>query len=635
MKSPFKSGRWAYVTFGALSLLVFGVLVWATAVSLRLDHGKRIEATQKSHRNRVRLAINRMESWANPILFSEFRRGYADYAPVVVPNEVRLVTGEMLAPGSVVQLSSLLTRPMQYDWMLLHFQVSPDGVFGSPQIPPIFARAWPGVLDDATILGWARYEARLAGLAYAFSIDDLAESYDTKRRQLFNPDAPVVARNHSDEATNRSTPTATILRTTAVRRENYEWRRSLIHRLQPLQTPRLVCAHEQVAVANINALPAREEAIANQDEDSLIGIRYENMVPLWIKLAGHASKDIMFLRALDANGARVFQGFVVDWPTFRGELLAQVSDLFPEAGIDIIDSPSDSPDDTVFSLFPARFQANAPDLAIASMAWNDTHWFLLLGWCGSIVLLVTLGLSLRSMLRLSERRSQFAYAVTHELRTPLTTFQLYTDMLANGLVPEKDRQDYLDTLNQESLRLSGLVSGVLEHSRIESESVPVSKDWVALSEILEDVRQAHEAQCVRANVQLRVSDADPRVMLSTDRQLTVQILGNLIDNARKYGRNGEASSVDVSATMNGSHCAIEVADHGPGVPTRLRSAIFKPYERGDQDAATVTGGIGLGLALSRSWAKLLGGQLELVSTGKEKGARFRLTLEATHAPESD
>jgi len=65
-----KSGRWAYITFGALCLLVVGILIWATEVSLRLDQKQQTDALQKAHENRVRLAINQMESWANPILFS-------------------------------------------------------------------------------------------------------------------------------------------------------------------------------------------------------------------------------------------------------------------------------------------------------------------------------------------------------------------------------------------------------------------------------------------------------------------------------------------------------------------------------------------------------------------------------------
>lgn len=627
-----KSGRWAYGSFAAICLLVVGVLAWATGVSLRLEQKQRTEEQHKAYENSVRLAINQMESWANPILFSEYRRDYADYAPIFVPNEVRLRSGETLAPGAVVQLSSLLTQSLRHDWFLLHFQVSPEGVFSSPQIPPLFARNWPGVSSDADYPEWETYETRLAALAYSFARGDLVRDYEEKRGQLPLPDESLAMVD--GDATVASSLSDKTARKMPVRCESYQRRRYMVHKLQSQQTPRTVCAPEQVATAHLTTFHIHEVAVANEDEDTLIGISYENMVPLWTKLPGRETQDLMFLRALDANGDRVLQGFIVDWPQFKTELLAQVTDLFPKADMEIIDGTDESPDDTVLSLVPARFVPNEPEIAIAGMVWSDTHWFILFGWCGSAVLLSTLGLGLRSMLRLSERRSQFAYAVTHELRTPLTTFQLYTDMLANGLVADESRQEYLETLNDESRRLSGLVSGVLEHSRIESESVPVSKEPVPVAEILREVRDAMEPACAKSGATLSIEDKTPDTQVVTDRQLTVQIIGNLIDNACKYGRNGESAQVSVKTNVSEGRCAIEVSDQGPGVPTRLRNAIFKPYQRGDQHASTITGGIGLGLALSRSWAKLLGGQLELVPSEnnlaqRNQGARFRLTLEAT------
>ncbi len=629
-----KSGRWAYITFGALCLLVVGILTWATVVSLHLDQKQQSESQQKAHDNRVRLAINQMESWANPILFSEFRRDYADYSAIYVPDEIRLKSGEMLAPATFVQLSSLLTQPSRYDWFLLYFQMSPEGGFGSPQIPPDFARHWPGAFDESNALDWIKYESRLISLAYTFARNELTQVYDAKRGLLGDSNGAGEENGDGDESGAGDEPSSATLATSEVSRPyvrdgtDYHWRRRNVRKLQRLQTPRIVCTPEQVAAANLTDMSAQEVADANEDEDSVVGIRYENMVPLWTELAGRTTKDLMFLRGLDVGGARVFQGFIIDWPRFRSELLAQVSDLFPSAQIEILEDVEESPDDAILSLLPARFVPNTPQVAHAGTRWNHTHSFLLMGWCGSILLLIAIGIGLRSMLHLSERRSQFAYAVTHELRTPLTTFQLYTDMLANGLVADSSRQEYLETLNQESRRLSGLVSGVLEHSRIENGSVPVSKDWVPVSEILEEVRSAQEPWATKSGAQLTFANNAPDMCVLTDSRLTVQILGNLIDNACKYGRNGESAQVTVTGRLFEGKCAFEVTDQGPGVPSRLRSTIFKPYQRGAQHATTVTGGIGLGLALSRSWAKMLGGQLELVASAKGNGARFRLTLES-------
>ncbi|MEZ6083523.1 MAG: HAMP domain-containing sensor histidine kinase [Phycisphaerae bacterium] len=626
-----KSGRWAYITFGALCLLVVGILIWATEVSLRLDQKQQTDALQKAHENRVRLAINQMVSWANPILFSEFRRDYNDYSPIYFPDEVRVRTGEVLRPDTYVQLSSLLTQPVRYDWFLLYFQMSPEGMLGSPQIAPEFARNWPGAFDESDFREWIIYERRLLSLAFTFAREDVAAEYDEKRGRLVDPNDPTDDGEELNDAKSVQLASAEQHPSTIKDGADYMWRRENVRRLQRLQTPRVVCTSEQVATANLTDVATQEIVDANDNEENVVGIRYENMVPLWTELSGRTTKDLMFLRALDVGGARVFQGFVVDWPRFSDELLAQVRDLFPNAELEIIDETNESPDDTTLSLIPARFNPNTSNIAVAGLAWNHTHSFLLMGWGGAIFLLIALGLGLRSMLQLSERRTQFAYAVTHELRTPLTTFQLYTDMLANGLVEESSRQEYLETLNQESRRLSGLVSGVLEHSRIESGSVPVSKELVPVSEILNEVREAQEAWCTKSGAKLTFENNSPDLSILTDRRLTVQILGNLIDNACKYGRNGDAAQVAVTSRLIEGKCALEVTDNGPGIPARLRSSIFKPYQRGEQHATTVTGGIGLGLALSRSWAKMLGGNLELVANGKGNGARFRLSLEPGNA----
>lgn len=626
-----KSGRWAYLTFGALCLLVVGILIWATSVSLRLDQKQQTDALQKAHETRVRLAINQMESWANPILFSEFRRDYAEYSALSVPDDIRLTSGELLAPTGHVQLSSLLRQPARYGWFLLYFQVSPEGILSSPQIPPDFARNWAGDFDESDYLNWITFESRLRALAFTFARDDLIAEYDTARSRSTDPTDLNDDVDDASESEARLAASNEKSQERSTNRTDYQWRREKIRKLQRLQTPRIVCTTEQIAAAHLTSIPSQESTDANDGEENVVGIRYENMIPLWTQLAGSSSKDLMFLRALDLGDARVFQGFVIDWPAFRDELLAQVSDLFPNAEIEIVSDVVESADDTVLSLIPARLKPNAPEIAVAGMAWNHTHSFLLMGWSGSVVLLIALGLGLRSMLHNSERRSQFAYAVTHELRTPLTTFQLYTDMLANGLVEESSKQEYLETLNQESRRLSGLVSGVLEHSRIESGSVPVSKQLVPVSEILDEVREAQGPPSSKSGAQLTFENNAPDADVLTDRQLTVQILGNLIDNACKYGRNGDTARVSVTTRMLEGKCALEVTDDGPGIPTRLRTSIFKPYQRGEQHATTVTGGIGLGLALSRSWAKMLGGNLELMPSEKGRGARFRLLLESGSA----
>jgi signal transduction histidine kinase len=100
----------------------------------------------------------------------------------------------------------------------------------------------------------------------------------------------------------------------------------------------------------------------------------------------------------------------------------------------------------------------------------------------------------------------------------------------------------------------------------------------------------------------------------------------LIDNARKYSRDAVDKRIWVWAKPNGAKSvAIEIEDRGPGVPANERRSIFKPFRRGEQ-ADRTSGGAGLGLALAKSWAEVLGGKLSYRPADGGTGACFRLEL---------
>ncbi len=619
-----RSARLAYIIYGAILLLVIGALTWATVASLRLRQAERRSTALRERHNRLRLAMYQMENWANPMLFSEFQRDYHHYAPFYFPDteEVRLATGELLMPGAVIQPSPLLLAPPRQDWILLHFQASPRSGYRSPQLIPEEARLWPGFEEYDT---WDRtpYAATLAALEQSVSVEDLVRKYE-------------AAAAASAELTDYPTPPgetasgALVADASGTTPSDYDVRRRNASQVQSVNTPAEACAPQQLAVANIHSPERLDESLVDDatppEELSEVGILYEKMVPVWIKLVGRPSADLAFLRSVDVDGEIVLQGFLVDWPKFSHELQSRAAHLFPNAEIEILDTAPVPSDDNVLSIIPARLVTHeVREVAVAG--WDTTHTFLLIGWLATILLLAALGLGIRSLITLSERRSQFAYAVTHELRTPLTTFRLYTDMLAQGLVSEESRQEYLNTLNRESRRLANLVTGVLEYSRVENKAVPITRSKTAVGDVLAKVKESCGPRCEEGGAILRIDNGQAAGQsLLTDQQFVVQILSNLVDNACKYGKKDGVADVTLKAGQSNGQIWIDVIDQGPGVPPHLHSRIFRPYQRGSADPASATGGIGLGLALSRSWARRLGGDVQLLATGRESGARFRLTL---------
>jgi signal transduction histidine kinase len=637
-----RSVKLAYVLHGVLSLLVLGAMGWATAASLRLERAEQAERLaderQQYHVN-IQLTMNRMEGLASALLSAELQRPAADYAPLYFLDnaEVREATGEMLPAGQIVKVSPLLSDPPRADWLLIHFQASTRGGFQSPELVPEEALDWPDFADQFDVGQREQYATVLASLRYSLTVDELTDKY--RDACGYHDDAVAAEESDDAEATERMADGLELIDTSAsvgAPQSDFNRRMYYANLVQRPRTPPVICTQRELAMLNLNHMthgtwPDGEFASESALSDDEIGVVQQMMRPVWIKLANRPTVDLAFLHAVQAAGETALRGFIVDWPKFRNRLLTVARTDFPKAEIETIDKPltaADVGDDTVFSLMHARLVTHVPEPGEMESTWSSTHTFQLVSWAAAFVLLAAVGLGIHSLVRLSERRSQFAYAVTHELRTPLTTFRLYTDMLAQGMVSEENRQEYLDTLNSESRRLADLVSGVLEHSRIENNSVPVNREPVPVGDILSEVREYCGPRCEASKALLRIEEcptADDAI--TTDRQLAVQIIGNLIDNACKYGRNGEDTEITVSARKSGTNYHFDVADCGPGVPPQLRSSIFKPYERGDTESAPATGGIGLGLALSKSWARMLGGQLELVPNPRGvRGARFRFTV---------
>lgn len=620
----------AYLLHGALSMLVLGALTWATVVSLRLERADQITAAQRDYEGRLRSTMYQLENWINPMLFREFSRQYREYVPFYSPNadEVRLATGEVIDPTAIVQPSPLLLEPPKPAWILMHFTATATAGFRSPQLVPAEMRRWPGF--EAAYDTWDREPiARLlASLEYSFTTEDLAMLYEL---------APSDRLDHTETPRHQIRPIPAALANaeqSITASGHYQLRKQTSKMIQQVQLPQMQCLPQPIAEANIHpAQRSQQAALVNEvtDDDSEVGITYHDVRPIWIRLPGRSRADLAFLRAVHVDYETLWQGFLIDWHALRAELMDNdvLQDLFPKATLEPIDTNQPRPaDDAVFTIIPAKLVTNETPTVAAGFDWDSTHTFLAFGWAGALTLLGALGLGIRSLVTLSQRRSQFAYAVTHELRTPLTTFRLYTDMLANGMVSEESRQEYLATLNQESRRLADLVSGVLEYSRIENNSVLIAREKVKVADLLESIRDGYEHRCETAGMKLRIdANGAGGMILNTDPRLAVQIIGNLVDNACKYGRGAHDSFVHISAGTDDGQLVFDVADNGPGIPPKYRNEVFKPYFRAQADHATVTGGIGLGLALSRSWAKMLGGRLELLPCSRgQQGARFRFSL---------
>jgi PAS domain S-box-containing protein len=229
----------------------------------------------------------------------------------------------------------------------------------------------------------------------------------------------------------------------------------------------------------------------------------------------------------------------------------------------------------------------------------------------------------------SQAKSQFLATMSHELRTPLTGVIGFTDLLESAILGPVNaaQQDALGRIRASSWHLVSIIDEILTLSRAEAGKEEVRRQEADLAEIAREVVQVLERQAGERGLVLTMEGADDPLPVSTDTGKVRQILLNLVGNAVKYTDHG---SVTVSIDSGDGGVDVHVRDTGRGIAEADRERVFEPFTQADSSHTRATGGAGLGLAISRKLARLLGGDVTLKST-LGAGSTFTLHLPATGA----
>ena len=357
-----------------------------------------------------------------------------------------------------------------------------------------------------------------------------------------------------------------------------------------------------------------------------IAVHLGSIRPQWLT-AADGTEVLVLVRPAKLENKTVYQGVVLDWPRLQEVLKDEVKDLFPDAKLLAVKDPAGVSRERAMTALPVQLDPG-PTPEPAPAGWSPLRFGLVLAWVAAIVAFAAVGFSGWSLIDLAERRIRFVSAVTHELRTPLTSLRLYLDLLVSGMVQdETKRQEYLSTLAAESDRLHRLIDNVLDFARLEKRRKSAGIQTMKVCDLLEQIRQTWADRCGTDGKELVViSTLPPGGEVCADPSLIQQIVGNLIDNARKYTRDAADRRIWLWAKPGGRRRVVfEVEDRGPGVAKAERKLIFRPFRRGET-ADTTAGGAGLGLALAKQWAELLGGRLTYRPADGGTGACFRLEL---------
>jgi signal transduction histidine kinase len=221
----------------------------------------------------------------------------------------------------------------------------------------------------------------------------------------------------------------------------------------------------------------------------------------------------------------------------------------------------------------------------------------------------------------------FVANMTHELRTPLNAIIGYAELI------QEDTNDVADQTKSDLARilvaarhLLGLVNDILDISKIAAGAVVVQQDIVMPAAIVGEVMDALGAAAVRNSTRLCWSKPPTSVTTLCDAVKLRQCVFNLVSNACKFTANGEVGiSLTVDEDGPAPIFAVEVRDTGIGMTAEQLSRMFQPFSQADASITRAYGGTGLGLALTRSLAQAMGGDVAVTSTPGE-GSTFTLRL---------
>jgi signal transduction histidine kinase len=224
--------------------------------------------------------------------------------------------------------------------------------------------------------------------------------------------------------------------------------------------------------------------------------------------------------------------------------------------------------------------------------------------------------------QLAEQRGQFLAIVNHEIKNAAAGVVGWTDRLRKltGHGDERLREG-ASYASEGAQQLHRLVVDLLDLSRIEARQLELDIRGADLRALIREVAATVRPTAERQEIELRVSGLDKRTIVQTDGTRVRQILLNLLSNALKFTKSG--GQVDLELAPFDKGWAITVSDTGPGVDPAVGERVFEAYRAGTFKVPQ--SGAGLGLAISRELARLLGGELSHVD-GDGAGARFRLWL---------
>lgn len=226
------------------------------------------------------------------------------------------------------------------------------------------------------------------------------------------------------------------------------------------------------------------------------------------------------------------------------------------------------------------------------------------------------------LLRVDEMKTNFLANVSHEIRTPLSSIRSFSEILLTYGGGEEVEREFLTIINSESERLTRLLNDVLDITKIESGRMEWHRDTIDLAALLDETVRTYDVPIAQAGLELRREIEANLPEISGDRDRLQQVVGNLLNNAVKFTRQG---SITLRAGRMGDEIHVAVVDTGIGIAVADQERIFEKFRQVGEVMTDKPKGTGLGLSICREIMEHHDGRI-WVESEKGRGSTFTISL---------
>jgi len=228
-------------------------------------------------------------------------------------------------------------------------------------------------------------------------------------------------------------------------------------------------------------------------------------------------------------------------------------------------------------------------------------------------------------------KSAFLANMSHEIRTPMNGIMGFAELLKDPQLSGEEQKKYIDIIDQSGVRMLNIINNIVDISRIEAGVMEVDLAVSDINEQLDYIYFFFKPQVEAKGLQLMMPEKlqDERARVLTDREKLLAVLTNLLKNAMKYSREGR---IQYGCRDQGAFLEFFVADKGIGIPKERQQAIFDRFVQADIEDHAAREGAGLGLAISKAYVEMLGGEIR-VESEEGQGSTFYFTIPCDGRPE--